>query len=152
MAFSVNKAILVGNLGKDAEHKIINEKLELSRFSIATERSWKNKDGEWQHETTWHNIVAFNLSDFYKDGLKKGRKFYIEGRISKNEYTDKEGIKRYSTEVVAENLVPLEGKDDKNKVSYEGADNTRVAGNTSVKYQGVDQTPGNEGPDKDLPF
>ncbi|HEX3074461.1 MAG TPA: single-stranded DNA-binding protein [Ignavibacteriales bacterium] len=71
MAFSVNKAILVGNLGQDAEVRTTQSNLEITRFSLATTRSWKNKDGEWQNETTWHNIVAFNLSDYYKEQLKK---------------------------------------------------------------------------------
>ncbi|MGE5810872.1 MAG: single-stranded DNA-binding protein, partial [Ignavibacteria bacterium] len=57
----------------------------------------------------WHNIVSFNLSDYFKENLKKGKKFYVEGRISKRDYTDKEGVKRYSTEIISERLIPLEG-------------------------------------------
>jgi single-strand DNA-binding protein len=147
MAFSVNKAILVGNLGQDAEVRTTQSNLEITRFSLATTRSWKNKEGEWQNETTWHGIVGFNLSDYYKERLKKGKKFYIEGRITKNEYTDKDGIKRYSSDIVAENIVPLDAKDKE-----EGSSGS------SVKYQGGGDTgpspftANNQGPDNDLPF
>ena len=71
-------------------------------------RSFKDKDGNWQNETTWHNVTGFNLSDYYKDNLKKGKKFYIEGRISKRDYNDKDGNKRTSTDVIVEKLIPLE--------------------------------------------
>jgi len=60
------------------------------------------------NETTWHNIVSFNLSDYFKENLKKGKKFYVEGRLSKRDYTDKDGVKRYSTEVITDKLIPLE--------------------------------------------
>jgi len=108
VAFSLNKIMLIGNLGKDAETRFTTNNLSVTNFSIATSNSYKGKDGNWVNETTWHNIVSFNLSDYMKDNLKKGRKFYIEGRISKRDYTDKDGIKRYSTEVISERLIPLD--------------------------------------------
>ncbi len=111
MAFSLNKVMLIGNLGKDAETRFTTNNVAISNFSIATSRSYKNQNGNWENETTWHNVVAFNLSDFYKDSLKKGKKFYIEGRISKRDYVDKDNIKRYMTEVVAEKLIPLEARE-----------------------------------------
>ncbi len=108
MAFSLNKIMLIGNLGKDAENRFTTNNLSITTFSLATTRSFKDKEGNWQNETTWHNLVGYNLSDYYKDNLKKGKKFYIEGRISKRDYTDKEGIKRYSTDVIVEKLIPLD--------------------------------------------
>jgi len=108
MAFSLNKVMLIGNLGRDAETRFTTNNLSVTNFTLATSNSYKGKDGNWVNETTWHNIVAFNLSDYMKENLKKGRKFYIEGRISKRDYTDKEGVKRYSTEVVSERLIPLD--------------------------------------------
>jgi len=111
MAFSLNKIMLIGNLGQDAENRFTTNNISVTTFSIATTRSYKGKDGNWTNETTWHNVVAYNLSDFYKDQLKKGKKFYVEGRISKRDYTDKDGVKRYVTEVVAENIIPLEAKE-----------------------------------------
>jgi single-strand DNA-binding protein len=108
MAFSLNKVMLIGNLGRDAETRFTTNNLSVTNFTLATSNSYKGKDGNWVNETTWHNIVSFNLSDFMKENLKKGRKFYVEGRISKRDYTDKEGVKRYSTEVVTERLIPLD--------------------------------------------
>ena len=108
MAFSLNKIMLIGNLGKDAETRFTTNNLSVTNFTLATTSSYKGKDGNWVNETTWHNIVAFSLSDYFKDNLKKGKKFYIEGRIQKSDYTDKDGIKRYKTDVVAERMIPLE--------------------------------------------
>ncbi len=108
MAFSLNKVMLIGNLGKDAETRFTTNNLSISNFTLATSNSYKGKDGNWVNETTWHNIVSFSLSDYMKENLKKGRKFYVEGRISKRDYTDKDGIKRYSTEIISERLIPLD--------------------------------------------
>ncbi len=111
MAFSLNKVMLIGNLGQDAETRFTTNNLSVTSFSIATSNSYKGKDGNWVNETTWHNVVSFNIPDFYKESLKKGKKFYVEGRIQKRDYTDKEGIKRYVTEIISEKLIPLEGRE-----------------------------------------
>ena len=111
MAFSLNRIMLIGNLGQDAENRFTTNNLSVITFSLATTRSYKGKDGNWVNETTWHNIVSYNLPDFYKDQLKKGKKFYVEGRLSKRDYTDKEGVKRYVTEIISEQLIPLEGRE-----------------------------------------
>ena len=108
MAFSLNKVMLIGNLGRDAETRFTTNNVSVTNFTMATDYRYKGKNGDWVNETTWHNIVSFNLSDYMKENLKKGRKFYIEGRISKRDYTDKEGVKRYSTEIVSERLIPLD--------------------------------------------
>ena len=108
MAFSLNKLMLIGNLGRDAETRFTTNNVSVTNFSIATTNSYKDKDGNWQNETTWHNVTSFNLSDYFKDNLKKGKKFYVEGRITKREYTDKDGNKRTSTDVISEKLIPLE--------------------------------------------
>ncbi len=103
--------MLIGNLGKDAEHRFTPSNLAVTTFSIATNRSFKNKDGNWTNETTWINVVTYNLPEFLKDSLRRGKKFYVEGRLSIREYTDKEGVKKYFTEVVAEKLIPLDAKE-----------------------------------------
>lgn len=108
MAFSLNKIMLIGNLGQDAETRFTTNNVSVTNFSLATSHSYKGKDGNWVNETTWHNCVSFNLSDYFKEQLKKGKKFYVEGRLTKRDYTDKEGIKRYSTDVFVEKLIPLE--------------------------------------------
>ena len=118
MAFSLNRIQLIGNLGRDAETRFTTNNLSVTSFSIATTYSYKGKDGNYVNETTWHNCVGFNLSDFYKESLKKGKKFYIEGRLTKRDYTDKEGNKRYSTDVVIDKLIPLESTGGSGNSSY----------------------------------
>ncbi|MGE5400719.1 MAG: single-stranded DNA-binding protein [Ignavibacteriales bacterium] len=111
MALSLNKIMVIGRLGKDAETRFTNNNLSVTSFTVATDHGFKGKDGNWQNETTWHNVVAFSLSDYYRDALKKGKRVYVEGRLTKRDYTDKEGIKRYSTEIVAEKMIPLEARE-----------------------------------------
>jgi single-strand DNA-binding protein len=108
MAFSLNKIMLIGNIGRDVETRFTTNSVSISNFSLATTYSYKGKDGNWVNETTWHNVTVFNLSDFMKEQLKKGRKVYVEGRLTKRDYTDKEGVKRYSTDVISERIIPLE--------------------------------------------
>ena len=124
MAFSLNKIMLIGRLGKDAETRFTTNNVSVTNYSLATDYSYKGKNGEWVNETTWHNIVSFNLSDYFKENLKKGKKIYVEGRLSKRDYTDKDGVKRYSTEVISERLIPLEptsesSASEENSVSVE---------------------------------
>jgi single-strand DNA-binding protein len=107
-AFSMNKIQLIGNLGKDAETRFTTNNVSVTSFGLATTSRIKSKDGNWTNETTWHNIVAFSLSDYIKNILKKGKKLYVEGRISKREYTDKDGVKRYSVDVIADLIIPFE--------------------------------------------
>ncbi len=126
MAFSLNKVMLIGNLGQDPEHRFTANDVSVTNFSVATSRSYKGKDGNWVNETTWHNVVAFNLSDYYKEKLKKGKKVYVEGRISKRDYTDKENIKRYITEIVAENIIPLDGSESNDKVEELKSNNVEL--------------------------
>lgn len=117
MAFSLNKIMLIGNLGRDCETRFTTNNVSITNFSIATTHSYKGQDGNWVNETTWHNITAFNLGDFYKDGLKKGAKVYVEGRLTKREYTDKEGIKRQSTNVNSEKIILLDKTDRDNQTT-----------------------------------
>lgn len=120
MSFSMNKVILFGTLGKDAETRITQNNNSATQFSLATERSWKDKTEQWQKETTWHNIVVWNLSEYFKNGLKKGKKFLVTGRITKRDYTNKEGQKIYITEVIAEEIIPAE-KIESSGESYAGS-------------------------------
>lgn len=108
MAFSLNKIMLIGHLGKDHESRFTTGSVSVTNFTLATTYSYKDKTGNWKDETTWHNIVAYGLSDYMKENLKKGKKFYVEGRLTKRDYTDKDGNKRYFTEVIADRLFPLE--------------------------------------------
>jgi len=146
LAFSLNKVMLIGNLGNDAETRFTTNNLSVTSFSIATSNSYKGKDGNWVNETTWHNIVSFNIPDFYKESLKKGKKFYVEGRIQKRDYTDKEGVKRYITEIISEKLIPLEGRES-GGVEYNNTE--RTTGGFSAQ---ADPDNSSAGQDDDLPF
>jgi len=140
MAFSLNKIMLIGNLGNDAETRFTTSNAAVTSFSLATTSGYKGKDGNWVNETTWHNIISWNLPDFYKEALKKGKKFYVEGRLSKRDYTDKEGVKRYITEVVSEKIIPLEGRESSSGESY--------SDKNSFETQAAPSSPD----DEDLPF
>lgn len=104
---SVNKVILIGHLGKDAETKFTPNGTARSTFTLATNRRWKDQaSGEWKEITDWHNIVLWrseNLTNY----LQKGKQVYIEGRIESRSWEDKEGQKRYITEIVCEELILL---------------------------------------------
>ena len=104
---SVNKQIIIGNLGRDAETRFTTNNTEITNFSVATTHSYKGKDDNWNNETTWHNITAFKVSDYVKANLIKGAPVYVEGRLSKREYTDKDGNKRLAVDLVAEKIIPL---------------------------------------------
>ncbi len=102
---SVNKVILIGNLGKDPEVRFTPSGQAVATFSIATNEGWKGKDGQDQERTEWHRIVVWGKqAENCGEYLSKGRTVYIEGRLQTREWTDKEGQKRYTTEVVANNF------------------------------------------------
>ncbi len=106
---SVNKVILLGNLGRDAETKYTPSGVPRSTFSMATSRRWKDQQtGEWKEETDWHNVVLWR-SENVAPMLQKGKQVYIEGRLQTRSWEDKDGNKRYTTEVVADNLILLGG-------------------------------------------
>jgi single-strand DNA-binding protein len=113
MAKSVNKVILIGNLGKDPEVKYTPSGMAVARFSLATTDRVKDKEGNWQDRTEWHNLVAFQrTAEIASEYLKKGSKVYIEGRLHNDSWDDKEtGQKKYRTEVIINDLVLLGGRD-----------------------------------------
>jgi len=102
MSGSVNKAILIGNVGRDAERRETQNGRAVVNFTLATSERWKDKaSGEWRDKTEWHRVVVFNdhLADFASK-LRKGSKVYIEGQIETRKWTDKQGIEKYTTEIV----------------------------------------------------
>jgi single-strand DNA-binding protein len=106
---SVNKVILVGHLGRDAETKFTAGGTSITRFSVATNRRTKDsQSGEWKDETDWTNVVLFKAEN-YSSYLTKGKQLYVEGRIQTRSYEDKDGKKVYSTEVIAEEVILLGG-------------------------------------------
>ena len=103
---SVNKVILIGNLGRDPEVRYTPNGNAVCNVTLATTRSWKNKDsGEKQEETEWHRIVFYDrLAEIAGEYLKKGRSIYVEGRLKTRKWTDKDGAEKYTTEVIAQEM------------------------------------------------
>ena len=108
MAKGLNKVMLIGNLGKDPELKYTASGVGVCTFSIATAASWKDTEGNQQDRTEWHNIVAWRkLAEICGEWLKKGKRVYIEGRIQTRSY-EKDGVKRYVTEIIADQMLMLD--------------------------------------------
>lgn len=134
---SVNKAILVGNLGKDPESRDLNNGGKVVSFSLATSESW-TKDGERQQKTEWHNVVIFDdrLADFAEEKLTKGMKVYLEGKIQTRKWQDKDGNDRYTTEIVLQRFQGVlqvldwgeKGEDDGGRRSSGRSDDRRGGG------------------------
>jgi len=107
---SVNKVILIGNLGADPELRYTSGGTPVADLRIATNRKFKSRDGEWQEETEWHRVVVWSRqAETCNEYLSKGRTVYIEGRLQTRQWEDKSGNKRYTTEVVAERVQFLGG-------------------------------------------
>jgi single-strand DNA-binding protein len=102
---SVNKVILIGNLGRDPETRYTTGGDAICNLNIATSEQWKDKSGEKQERTEWHRVVLFGRqAEIAGEYLKKGRSVYIEGRLQTRKYTDKDGVEKYSTEIVGDRM------------------------------------------------
>ncbi|MFH1216053.1 MAG: single-stranded DNA-binding protein [Pseudomonadota bacterium] len=107
----INKAIIIGNLGTDPEIRYTQSGTAMANFSVATTEKWKGQDGQMQEQTEWHRIVVFSrLAEICGEYLSKGSKVYIEGRIQTRSWEDKDGNKRYTTEIVARDMKMLSPK------------------------------------------
>jgi len=110
MARDLNKVMLIGRLGKDVELRVTPSGNSVASFSVASGRSVKEGDG-WKDQTEWFRVVAWEkLAEICANYLHKGSRVYVEGRLQTREYTDKEGVKRYSTEVIANDVILLDAK------------------------------------------
>ena len=108
---SVNKVILIGNLGKDPEVKYTPQGTPVAKITLATNERFKGKDGQWQERTEWHNVALFGrLGEIAAEYLRKGSQVYIEGRLRTRKWQDKEGRDRYTTEIVANEMQMLGGR------------------------------------------
>jgi single-strand DNA-binding protein len=114
MSKSVNKVILLGNVGKDPEIRSTGGGTMVASFTLATSDRYQDAQGNWQDKTEWHNLKAFKrTAEIVRDYVKKGTKLYIEGKITTNSWDDKEsGQKRYRTEIIVNDLSLLSGRDD----------------------------------------
>lgn len=107
---SVNKVIILGNLGRDPETRYTTGGDAVTNLNIATSEQWKDKSGEKQERTEWHRVVLFGRqAEIASEYLKKGRSVYIEGRLQTRKYTDKDGVEKYSTEIVADRMQLIGG-------------------------------------------
>ena len=148
----VNKVILLGNLGKDPEVRVFEGGTKKASFTLATGETFLDKNGQRQDRTEWHNVVFWgNIVDVIEKYLKKGSQLYLEGRITTRSYDDKEGQKRYITEIVGQNMTLLGGKP-----SGGGTDNSEPSyqENNSSKQEVAESVNSNIMADSsdDLPF
>jgi len=154
---SVNKVILIGNLGKDPEVKYTPQGTPVAKITLATNERFKGKDGNWQDRTEWHNVVLWQrLAEIAGEYLKKGGKVYIEGRLQTRSWDDKQtGQKKYMTEVVANDLVLLGGRGE--GAEHAGGSRGAPAGSNNFAQSAppeADQAPAGSSPitDEDIPF
>src|SRR5579872_555975 len=150
---SVNKVILIGHLGKDAETRFTPAGVSVTSFSVATNRRWKDQQsGEWKEETDWANVVLWrqeNLANY----LTKGKQVYVEGRLQTRSYDDKDGKKQYMTEVVAEDVILLGGRGgDAGADAGAGAQPVSMPRGASRPAPAQDQVADQGITDDDVPF
>ena len=150
MAKSLNRVTLLGNVGADPELRTTPQGMNVVTLSIATTESYKDKNDEWKDTTEWHRVILWKyLADKAKEYLKKGSKVYVEGRLKTSSYVDKENITRYSTEVVATNLIMMGGSSTSSSDSpkYDSSVNVSTVNESHEEYNA-----GNDEPVDDIPF
>ena len=158
----VNKVIIIGNLGRDPEIKYTQSNVPVANFSVATTESWKDKQsGEWQEKTEWHRVVAWRfLAERAEKYLRKGKQVYVEGKLETRKWTGQDGNDRYTTEIVARELMML-GRKDEGEGYSGGGGNFGGGGQAKDKDSGSFNPPpmdnnagGGNAPeeDDDLPF
>ena len=160
MAKSVNKVTLLGNLGKDPEVKFLPSGQAVANFTIATSDRYKDKAGEWQDRTEWHNVVAYaRTAEIVRDYVKKGNKVYVEGRLTTRSWDDKDsGKKVYRTEIVVNDLVLISGRGEGEGGGGSYSRQSSGAGSSSGDKSGgyAQQAPPDYGDtgitDDDIPF
>jgi single-strand DNA-binding protein len=140
---SVNRVILIGNLGKDPETRYMSNGEAVTNITLATTDTWKDKNGEKQEKTEWHNVTFYRkLAEIAGEYLKKGRSVYIEGRLETRKWTDKEGVERYTTGIIATDMKMLGGKTGEN-----------AGNNQATRQNNSPQTPtGFDDMRDDIPF
>jgi len=144
---SVNKVILIGNLGKDPEIRTTPQGTSLARFSLATTTAWKDASGAKQERTEWHEIVAWEkLAQICGEYLHKGKMVYVEGSLQTRSWDDQNGQKRYKTEIKASNVVMLSRREDGARTGATAASPAREVADAP------EPAPAGAGYDDDVPF
>lgn len=127
MSKGVNKVILIGNLGNDPETKYLPNGNTVTNISLATSKTWKDKDGNKQEHTEWHRVVFFNrLAEIAVEYLKKGSKVYIQGELHTNKWQDKDGNGRYTTEIIANEMQMLDSRHAEGQSSRDAAQSSNT--------------------------
>ena len=155
MAKSVNKVILLGNVGKDPEIKSLPSGQAVANFSIATSDRYKDKQDQWQDRTEWHNVTAYaRLAEIVRDYVKKGNKLYVEGRLTTRSWDDKEsGKKVYRTEIIVSDLSLLSGKGEGDGGSSSGGYSKGNTASFDQRSSAPHDDFGDQGiTDDDIPF
>lgn len=136
MSRTLNKVMLIGNVGKDPELKYTPGGTPVITFRMATSETWKDRDGKSQEQTDWHSVVAWRgLAEIINQLVRKGSRIYIEGRLQNRSFEDKDGVKRQVVEVLAENMIILDGK--RNQIvdgpfDYDYNDNELNSGDSEI--------------------
>lgn len=150
---SVNKVILVGNLGRDPEVRYMPSGDAMANLNIATTDTWKDKEGEKQERTEWHRVVMFGKqAEIAGEYLKKGSQVYIEGRLQTRKWTDKTNIERYTTEIVADRMQMLGGRSSGTSYEPSDKDSEYNSANFSDKPAGQPRKGGFDDLEDDIPF
>lgn len=111
MSRTLNKAMLIGNVGKDPDVNFTNTGIKVAQFRMATTETWKDKEGAQQEQTDWHTVIAWRgLADIVERLVHKGSRVYVEGKIQSRQFDDRDGNKKHVTEIVADNLLLLDAK------------------------------------------
>jgi single-strand DNA-binding protein len=152
MPKSVNRVILLGNVGKDPEIKLLPSGLPVANLTLATSDRFKDKAGEWQDRTEWHNLTAYErLAEIIRDYVKKGNKLYVEGRIQTRSWDDQaSGQKKYRTEIIVKEVVLLTGRGEGESSSAGSRSNTGSFDQRAPVHH--EEFAGTEITDDDIPF
>ncbi len=144
---SLNKAMLIGRLGGDPEIRFTPGGQAVANFRVATSESWINKNGEREERTEWHRIVAWGkLAEIINQYLSKGRQVYLEGRIQTREWEDRDGNKRWTTEIVANQMIMLGGRGEA------GASDSKPSSTKAEEPPSDNYAPEDSAPEDDIPF
>ncbi len=149
---SVNKVILVGRLGKDPETRYMTNGEAVTNVTLATSENWKDKNGEKQDKTEWHNLVFYRrLAEIAGEYLKKGSQIYVEGKLQTRKWQDKEGKDRYTTEIVVNEMQML-GSKSGGSSNFEVVEKTAAVSSGGAKPAAASKGGGFDNFDDDIPF
>ncbi|PSJ18578.1 single-stranded DNA-binding protein [Nitrosomonas supralitoralis] len=148
---SVNKVILIGNLGKDPETRYMSNGDAVTNITLATTDTWKDKNGEKQEKTEWHRVTFYRkLAEIAGEYLKKGRSVYIEGRLETRKWTDKSGVERYTTDIIASDMKMLGNRSGSG--SFESTSDQEEGSSIPSRSTSAKGSSGFDDMDDDIPF